>query len=108
MTAINGNDLTESRMIKASPSAVWKAWKDPEHLVTWWTPAPYKTVSNKHEYFAGGGFGTIMKSEDDTDLCTAEACFLEIVECKRIVWTSVLKGGWRPNKDDMPFSAIIT
>lgn len=37
-----------------------------------------------------------------------EACFLEIVENERIVWTSALQGGWRPNKDDMPFSAIIT
>ncbi len=38
----------------------------------------------------------------------ARRAFLQVVENERIVWTSALQGGWRPNKDDMPFSAIIT
>jgi len=104
----NNTDLTVSRIIKASPPVVWKAWKDPEHLVKWWAPAPFTTDSTKHEFYAGGGFGMIMRMQDGTEFYKGEACFLEIVEHKRIVWTSALQGGWRPNKDEMPFSAIIT
>ncbi|MDA0786620.1 MAG: SRPBCC family protein [Proteobacteria bacterium] len=108
MTKNNEEDLTVSRIIKAPRSAVWAAWKDPEHLVKWWAPAPFTTVSNKHEFYVGGGFGTTMRTEDGADFYTGESCFLEIVEHERIVWTSALQGGWRPNKDDMPFTAIIT
>ena len=100
-------DLTVSRIIKAPCSAVWSAWKDPKHLAQWWAPAPIKTIVNKLELRAGGAFNTIMRMEDGTEF-GSEACFLEVVENERIVWTSALQGGWRPNKDNMPFSAIIT
>ncbi len=108
MTMSNGEDLTVSRLINAPPSAVWTAWKDPAHLVKWWAPAPFVTVSTKHEFYAGGGFGTIMRMEDGTEFYNAEGCFLEVVENERLIWTSALRGGWRPNKDEMPFSAVIT
>lgn len=100
-------DLTVSRIIKAPSSAVWKAWKDPAHLAQWWAPAPIRTTVNRLEFRAGGAFNTVMRMEDGTEF-GGKACFLEVVENKRIVWTSALQGGWRPNKDDMPFSAIIT
>ena len=92
MTVENKKDLTVSRIIKASPSAVWAAWENPEHLVKWWAPVPFTTVSTKHEFHVGGGFGTIMKMEDGTEFYRAESCFLEIVENERIVWTSALQG----------------
>ena len=103
----NDKELTVSRIIKAPCSAVWKAWKDPEHLAKWWAPVPIKTTVNKLELRAGGAFNTVMRMEDGTEF-GGEACFLEVLENKRIVWTSALQGGWRPNKDDMPFTAIIT
>jgi len=108
MPKINNNtDLTVFRIIKAPRSAVWKAWKDPEHFEKWWAPAPVVTISTKHELYPGGGFGTIMRMENGTEY-DGEGCFLEVVENERIVWTSALQGGWRPNKDEMPFSAIVT
>lgn len=103
----NKTDLTVTRIIGARRSSVWKAWEDPKHLEKWWAPAPVVTISTKHDFFAGGGFGTIMRLEDGTEF-DGEGCFLDIVENERIVWTSALQGGWRPNKDDMPFSAVVT
>ncbi len=103
----NDKDLTVSRIIKAPCSTVWQAWKEPEHLAKWWAPAPIETTVNELELRAGGAFNTVMRMEDGTEF-GGEACFLDVVENERIVWTSALQGGWRPNKDDMPFSAIIT
>ena len=103
----NERDLTVSRIIKASRSAVWKAWKDPAHFVKWWAPAPVVTTSNKHEFFTGGGFDTTMKLEDGTIMDLGEGCFLEVIENERIVFTDALQGGWRPNEESF-FSAIIT
>lgn len=109
MTLNNNNkDLTVFRLIKAPRNAVWKAWEDPRQLVKWWAPLPFTTVSTKHEFRTGGGFGTTMLAADGSPFYSGEGCFLELVANERIVWTSALQGGWRPNKDDMPFSAIIT
>lgn len=100
-------DLTISRIIKAPPSTVWKAWKEPEHFVKWWAPAPVVTISNKHELHPGGGFDTTMRLPDGTIMEGGEGCFLEVVENERIVFTDALQGGWRPNEEAF-FSAIIT
>ncbi len=100
-------DLTVSRVIKAPRTEVWKAWKEPEHLVKWWAPAPVVTTSNKHDFFTGGGFDTTMTLEDGTVMNGGEGCFLEVVENERIVFTDALQGGWRPNEEAF-FSAVIT
>ena len=102
----NEKDLTVSRIIKAPRSAVWDAWKNPEHFVKWWAPAPVVTTSKKHDFFAGGGFDTTMTLEDGTVMEGGEGCFLEVIENERIVFTDALQGGWRPNKEAF-FSAII-
>lgn len=102
----NNPDLTVSRIIKAPRSAVWKAWKEPEHLAKWWAPVPIVTIVRKHEFYAGGAFDTVMRMEDGTEH-GGEGCFLEVVENERIAFTDALRGGWRPNEDAF-FSAIIT
>jgi len=99
--------LTVSRVLKAAPAAVWQAWAIPQYLEKWWTPSPVVTVSLKHEFYPGGGFGTLMRMEDGSEF-EGEGCFLEVAENKRIVWTSALQSGWQPTKDPMPFTAIVT
>lgn len=99
-------DLTISRVIKAPRSAVWTAWKDPEHLAKWWTPVPVKTIVDKHEFRPGGSFDTTMIMEDGSKH-PSQGCFLEVIENERIVFTDALCGGWRPNAETF-FTAIIT
>ena len=103
----NEKDLTVTRVIRAPRRSVWRAWEDPEHFVKWWAPAPVTTESNKHEFFAGGGFDTTMTLEDGTVMEGGEGCFLEVIEHERIVFTDALQGGWRPNEEAF-FSAVIT
>ncbi len=100
-------DLTVSRVMKAPRSVVWAAWKDPVHFVKWWAPVPVVTTSNKHEFYAGGGFDTTMRLPDGTIMEGGEGCFLEVIEQQRIVFTDALRGGWRPNEAAF-FSALIT
>lgn len=103
----NSQDLSIARVIRAPRSAVWKAWKDPVHFVKWWAPAPVVTTSNKHDFYAGGGFDTTMKLEDGTVIEGGEGCFLQVFENERIVFTDALQGGWRPNQEAF-FTAVIT
>jgi uncharacterized protein YndB with AHSA1/START domain len=99
-------DLEVSRIINAPPSAVWTAWKEPEHLAKWWAPAPVVTIVHKLEFRPGGAFATTMRLADGTAF-SGESCFLEVVENERIAFTDALRGGWRPNAESF-FSAIIT
>ena len=55
----------------------------------------------------GWAVNTVMHVRNGTEF-GGEACFLEVVDNERIVWTSAPQGRWRPNNDDMPFTAIIT
>ncbi len=54
-------DLSISRLIKAPPAAVWRAWAEAEHFDKWWLPHPMECRSVKHDLRPGGGFETLMR-----------------------------------------------
>lgn len=106
--AVNQSELTVERFIKASPAAVWKAWSTPEHLEKWWIPAPMECRVIKLNLRAGGGFETQMRQGDEDFQPHVEGCFLEAVPESRLVWTTVLREGWRPIEPWLALTAIIT
>ncbi len=107
------NDLRLERILDAPRDLVWKAWTDPEHIKRWWAPRPYQTPEVEIELKPGGKFHTRMTGPDGFDF-SGTACVLEVVPGERIVWTSALQGGYRPNEfagdgcDSFPFTAIHT
>jgi len=106
--AVNQSELTVERFIKASPASVWKAWSTPEHLEKWWIPAPMECRVIKLNLRAGGGFETQMRQGDEDFQPHVEGCFLEAVPESRLVWTTVLREGWRPVEPWLALTAIIT
>ena len=55
----------------------------------------------------GGVFRTVMRGPDGEEGGGA-GCYLEVVEGVRLVWTSALGPGFRPNPhDELGFTAII-
>lgn len=55
-----------------------------------------------------GGFETRMRSGDGAFQNHVEACFLDIVPERRLVFTTVLSEGWRPIEPWLALTAIIT
>lgn len=106
-------DLVLERLLEAPRALVWKAWTNPEHLKRWWAPRPYETPECEMDLRPGGAFYTRMTGPDGFDEA-GTGCFLEIVDGEKIVWTSALRGGYRPNELDaagcgaFPFTAIVT
>jgi uncharacterized protein YndB with AHSA1/START domain len=106
-------DLMLERLLDAPRALVWKAWTTPEHLKRWWAPKPYETQECEMDLRPGGAFYTRMTGPDGFDEA-ATGCFLEVVEGEKIVWTSALSGGYRPNELDatgcgaFAFTAIVT
>jgi uncharacterized protein YndB with AHSA1/START domain len=88
-------DIVLERVVKASPSLLWRVLTEPEHAKQWTTPLPWVTVECEIDLRPGGIFRTVMRSpegEESVNLC----CFLEIVAEKRLVWTNALLPSFRP------------
>jgi uncharacterized protein YndB with AHSA1/START domain len=100
-------DLTISRIIKASPSAVWSAWTDREKFEKWWIPAPALCRVATMDVKPGGALVTEMSEDGSPFQPHLSACYLDVQDGRRIVFTNALLGGWRPAPT--PFmTAIIT
>jgi len=100
-------DLTISRIIKAPRASVWKAWSDPRSFEQWWIPEPVLCRVVDMDLRAGGAFQTLMSEAGGDFGPHLNACFLDVVEGERIVFTNALLGGWRPAAQ--PFmTAVIT
>lgn len=106
-------DLKLEKILDAPRDLVWRAWTDPEHIKRWWAPRPYQTPEVEIELCPGGIFRTLMTGPDGFHEEGA-ACILEAVPGARIVWTSALGPGYRPNVfpsdgcGAFPFTAIHT
>jgi uncharacterized protein YndB with AHSA1/START domain len=102
-------DLVLTRVVKVPRVLIWKAWTEPEHLVKWFTPAPWKTVSCEIDLKPGGIFRAVMRSPEGKESNEPPGCYLEVVPPERLVWTSALGPGFRPVANPfLSFTAILT
>ena len=108
-------DLLLERELDVPPEAVWRAWTTPEQLKVWFTPAPYKTVGCEIDLRPGGAFHTVMESPEG-ERYPSTGCYLEVVDGRRLTFTSVLGPDFRPqvsgrstgDGDEVHFTAVIT
>jgi uncharacterized protein YndB with AHSA1/START domain len=99
-------DLELVREVDVPPALVWRAWTEPALLVQWFTPKPYETPHAEVDLRPGGIFRTVMRSPEGEEFDGA-GCYLEVLPHERLVWTSALGPGFRPQAGPMPFTAII-
>ena len=105
-------DLVLERELDVPVEKVWAAWTQPELIVQWFTPAPWKTAACELDLRPGGRFCVTMESPEG-EQSPNEGCILEVVPERRLTWTSVMAAGFRPTPavngaDDMQFTAVIT
>jgi uncharacterized protein YndB with AHSA1/START domain len=103
-------DLILDRHVALRPEEVWAGWTEPEHLVHWFTPAPWTVPSADVDLRPGGRFNTVMRSPEGEDVENF-GCYLEVEAPRRLVWTGAMREGFRPNEFsqlDFPFTVVIT
>lgn len=91
-------DLLLERTVPVSPELVFKAWTTPDILMQWFCPLPWKTVECVIDLQPGGIFRTVMQGPEGESFA-GDACYLEVIENEKIVWTSALGPGYRPKGD---------
>lgn len=106
-------DLVLERDIDVPPERVWAAWTQPERLKRWFTPAPWETIECEIDLRPGGAFRTVMRSPEGEVQPQNLACYLEIVENERLVWTTALLPDYRPAHEaqtchGLNFTAVLT
>jgi uncharacterized protein YndB with AHSA1/START domain len=102
-------DLILERTVDVAPELVWKAWTTPELLVQWFAPKPWSTTSCEIDLQPGSKFDTTMRSPEG-DEYPSSGCILVVEDGSRLVFTSGLGPGFRPQiaEDGFPFTAIIS
>ena len=107
-------DLVLERTLDAPVDLVWKAYTTPEHIKQWFAPKPYQITECDLDLTPGGIFRIRMVGPDNFDTGHGvPGCVLEVVEREKLVWTSALAPGYRPNEtgegcESFPFTAIVT
>lgn len=99
-------DLVLERVVDVPPEMVWAAWTRPEHIVHWFTPAPWRTVDCDIDLRPGGAFKTVMRSPEGKDFPNV-GCYLEIVPNEKLVWTDGLLPGYRPAPEPFMTGMIL-
>ena len=104
-------DLVLERTVPVAPDRVWAAWTEPDLVVQWFTPAPWKTVAADLDVRPGGRCITTMESPEGEQYPNA-GCYLEVDPGRLLVFTSVMSEGFRPvsptnGAEDLPFTARI-
>lgn len=103
-------DLVLQRTVNVTPEQVWRAWTEPELLVQWFTPKPWLTTVAEVDLRPGGKFRTVMEGPDG-ERFDGTGCCLEVVENRRLTWTSALGPGFRPQgtpEGGFSFTAVLT
>jgi len=101
-----GLDLTFAREMSITVERLWEALTDPEILRRWFLAAPYELLECEVDVRPGGAFHTVVRAPDGRRFDRTE-CFLEVMEPTRLVWTSVLAGGFRPNPETLAYTTTI-
>lgn len=88
-------DLVLERTVDVPRELVWKAYTQPEHLMKWFCPLPWKTIECDIDLRVGGVFRTVMQGPDG-QTSPNTGCYLEVIENERLTWTNCMSGGFRP------------
>ena len=104
-------DLVLERTVPVSPERVWAAWTQPELLMQWFTPAPWKMVACELDLRPGGRCATTMESPEGEQHPNV-GCYLQVEPERLLVFTSAMVDGFRPvvasgEPGDFPFTARI-
>lgn len=88
-------DLELRREVDVSPRLVWRAWTEPELLMKWFTPAPWRTTACELDLRPGGRFHTVMEGPNG-EKHDNNGCVLAVVPEQFLLFTDALGPGHRP------------
>ena len=81
-------ELVITRIFDVPRRLLFKMWTEPEHLVRWWGPRSFGTISSRMEVHPGGAWTRSMQASDGS-VIRKHGVYREIVVHERLVFTYV-------------------
>jgi uncharacterized protein YndB with AHSA1/START domain len=100
-------DLTFTRIVDVPKELIWRCWTEPELLLPWFCPKPWKTIACDIDLRPGGIFSSTMQSPEGVTMPTNMGCILEAIPNQRLTWTGALLPGYRPQASRSPEEAAF-
>lgn len=104
-------DLQFDRNVPISVTDVWDGWTNPETLMKWFCPRPWKVVECEIDLQPGGIFRNVMQSPEGKNMPDNIGTYLIVENQKRLVWTNALGPGFRPksqvNDSQLGFHFVV-
>lgn len=96
----NDRELVLTRVIDASPEALFRCWTTPELMKQWFAPKPFTVPVAETDLRAGGASLIVMRDPEGNDYPNP-GVYLEVVPNRKIVFTDAFTEAWVPS--DKPF-----
>ena len=96
-------ELALDRVLQAPRAAVWRCWTEPELVVRWFTPPPFRTVHAELDLRPGGGSLVVMQGPDGVEHPN-RGVYLEVEPGRRLVFTDAYVQAWEPSAK--PFMTV--
>lgn len=97
-------ELVLTRLIRATPDKLFRAWTEPALLMQWFTPKPWTVASAKVDLRPGGSSLIVMRDPDGNEYPNP-GVYLEVVPNTRLVATDAYTEAWVPSAK--PFMTLI-
>lgn len=102
------HDLVFERQTNLPVEQLWKAWTDPQILMKWFCPKPWRVTDCRIDLYAGGEFYTVMEGPNGEKV-PGSGCYLEVIPGKKLVWTNMMGPGFQPVQlDPQDFGFVAT
>jgi uncharacterized protein YndB with AHSA1/START domain len=105
-TPASDRELVLTRLIDVPREKLWRCWTEPELMLQWFTPAPWKTIHAETDVRPGGSSYVVMQGPDGTEMPN-RGVYLEVAENERLVFTDAYTRAWEPSQNPF-FTCILT
>lgn len=102
----DSRELVLTRLIDAPRDKLFRCWIEPELIVQWFTPPPWKTTHAQTDPRPGGASFILMQGPDGTQMPN-RGIYLDVVQNERIVFTDAYSLGWVPSAKPF-FTCVLT
>lgn len=95
------HELTLTRLLDASPEALYRLWTDPSTYADWFCPKPW-TVSHAEMEVRPGGRSRVTMKGPNGEVMENPGQWLEVIPNRKLVFSDAFVGDWVA-KDGAPF-----
>lgn len=100
------HEFVLTRLIDVPREKLWRCWTEPQLIVQWFTPPPWKTVHAETDVRAGGSSTIVMKGPEGQEMPN-RGTYLEVVKNEKLVFTDAYTTAWEPSAKPF-FTGVLT